>query len=151
MYYITCGFTGIYILLLLFCVGKPLWIEVTSRKELVGTVLLLVLGVVCKLVCLITSAKALHENGYVIEKEGLKGLFGRGLKARLITNIMQSMVFSVAWKAIEEQLNKPKAKPAACVDAPVPATKAVWTLPPVAGLSMESDAKAVVCPMTHFP
>ena len=87
----------------------------------------------------------------IIEKEGLKGLLGRGLKARLITNIMQSMVFSVAWKAIEEQLNKPKAKPAACVDAPVPATKAVWTLPPVAGLSMESDAKAVVCPMTHFP
>ena len=73
MHNITCGFTGYYVLLLLFCVGKPLWIEVTSRKELVGTVLLLVLGVVCKLVCLITSAKALHENGYVMEKEGLKG------------------------------------------------------------------------------
>jgi hypothetical protein len=28
-------------------------------------------------------------------------LFGRGLKTRLITNIAQSMVFSVFWKAIE--------------------------------------------------
>ena len=54
-------------------VGGPLWIEVLIREELVGTFLLLVLGVVCKLVCLITSAKALHENGYVMENEGLKG------------------------------------------------------------------------------
>jgi len=42
----------------------------------------------------------------VIEKDGYKGLFGRGLKTRLLTNIMQSMIFSVAWKAIEEELNK---------------------------------------------
>ena len=42
----------------------------------------------------------------VLAKDGLKGLFGRGLKTRLLTNICQSMVFSVAWKAIEEELNK---------------------------------------------
>jgi hypothetical protein len=42
----------------------------------------------------------------VLAKDGVKGLFGRGLKTRLITNICQSMVFSVAWKAIEEELNK---------------------------------------------
>lgn len=42
----------------------------------------------------------------VIEKDGLSGLFGRGLKTRLLTNIAQSMVFSVMWKAIEEELNK---------------------------------------------
>ena len=42
----------------------------------------------------------------VLAKDGMKGLFGRGLKTRLITNICQSMVFSVAWKAIEEELNK---------------------------------------------
>lgn len=42
----------------------------------------------------------------VIAKDGLKGLFGRGLQTRLITNICQSMIFSVAWKAIEEELNK---------------------------------------------
>ena len=35
----------------------------------------------------------------VIAKDGVAGLFGRGLKTRLITNIAQSMVFSVFWKA----------------------------------------------------
>lgn len=42
----------------------------------------------------------------VIEKDGLKGLFGRGLQTRIATNVLQAMVFSVAWKAIEEELNK---------------------------------------------
>ena len=54
-------------------IGGPLWLDVWIREELVGTYLLLVLGVVTKLVCLITSAKALHENGYVMENEGLRG------------------------------------------------------------------------------
>merc|ERR1719199_62241 len=42
----------------------------------------------------------------VVDKDGWSGLFGRGLQTRLLTNILQSMVFSVAWKAIEEELNK---------------------------------------------
>jgi len=42
----------------------------------------------------------------IIATDGIGGLFGRGLKVRLATNIAQSMVFSVAWKAIEESLNK---------------------------------------------
>lgn len=42
----------------------------------------------------------------IIAKDGLKGLFGRGLSTRLLTNMLQSMVFSVGWKAIEEELNK---------------------------------------------
>ena len=46
----------------------------------------------------------------VIQKDGLGALFGRGLQTRLLTNIMQSMVFSVAWKAIEEELSKGAAK-----------------------------------------
>lgn len=41
----------------------------------------------------------------ILKKDGVKGLFGRGLKTRLITNIAQSMVFSVFWKAIEKKLN----------------------------------------------
>ena len=50
----------------------------------------------------------------IIAKDGLKGLFGRGLTTRLITNMAQSMVFSVGWKAIEEELNnRAKAKAAA--------------------------------------
>jgi hypothetical protein len=51
----------------------------------------------------------------IIAKDGMKGLFGRGLKTRLITNICQSMVFSVAWKAIEEELHKRADKKAAAV------------------------------------
>merc|ERR1711862_858009 len=34
----------------------------------------------------------------IIEKDGLKGLFGRGLKTRLITNMIQSALFSILWK-----------------------------------------------------
>jgi hypothetical protein len=45
-------------------------------------------------------------------------LFGRGLKTRLITNIAQSMVFSVFWKAIEGKLNAAaEAKAAAAATA----------------------------------
>lgn len=35
----------------------------------------------------------------IIAKDGVKGLFGRGLTTRLLTNMLQSMVFSVGWKA----------------------------------------------------
>ena len=49
----------------------------------------------------------------VIETDGVAGLLGRGLKTRLITNIAQSMVFSGAWKAIEQKLNENADKKAA--------------------------------------
>ena len=49
----------------------------------------------------------------VLKTDGVAGLFGRGLKTRLITNIAQSMVFSVAWKAIEQKLNENADKKAA--------------------------------------
>ena len=49
----------------------------------------------------------------VLAKDGVAGLFGRGLKTRLITNIAQSMVFSVFWKAIEQKLNEAAEKKAA--------------------------------------
>ena len=42
----------------------------------------------------------------IVQKEGVTGLLGRGLKTRIITNGMQGMMFSVMWKAIEEQLRK---------------------------------------------
>ena len=56
----------------------------------------------------------------VLAKDGLKGLFGRGLQTRLITNICQSMVFSVAWKAIEEELTRRADKKEAADKAAVP-------------------------------
>lgn len=67
----------------------------------------------------------------IIAKDGLKGLFGRGLQTRITTNVLQAMVFSVAWKGIEEELNKraadkekAKAAAAAAKAAPVKGGKA---------------------------
>jgi len=42
----------------------------------------------------------------IIEKEGYAGLFGRGLKTRIITNGIQGAMFTIGWKAISEYLNK---------------------------------------------
>eukprot|EP00242_Pyramimonas_sp_CCMP2087_P005986 CAMPEP_0198225024 /NCGR_PEP_ID=MMETSP1445-20131203/99367_1 /TAXON_ID=36898 /ORGANISM="Pyramimonas sp., Strain CCMP2087" /LENGTH=390 /DNA_ID=CAMNT_0043904399 /DNA_START=248 /DNA_END=1420 /DNA_ORIENTATION=+ len=42
----------------------------------------------------------------IVETDGWKGLFGRGLPTRLLTNGLQGTFFSVVWKAIEENLLK---------------------------------------------
>ena len=42
----------------------------------------------------------------VINQDGLKGLFGRGLQTKIVANGMQGLLFSVLWKAIEEKINK---------------------------------------------
>merc|ERR1711879_909519 len=38
----------------------------------------------------------------IIEKEGMVGLFGRGLKTRILTNGMQGALFTVDWRAFAE-------------------------------------------------
>jgi len=38
----------------------------------------------------------------IIETDGVKGLLGRGLKIRIITNGVQGMLFSVLWKYFQE-------------------------------------------------
>lgn len=38
----------------------------------------------------------------IIEKDGVAGLFGRGLQTRLITNSVQGAVFSVLWKYFQQ-------------------------------------------------
>lgn len=43
---------------------------------------------------------------HVIDADGIVGLFGRGLKTRLLANGLQGMLFAVLWKAIEEQWRK---------------------------------------------
>merc|ERR1712194_583034 len=43
---------------------------------------------------------------HIVEKEGLAGLFGRGLKTRILTNGIQGALFTVGWKSISEYLNK---------------------------------------------
>jgi hypothetical protein len=40
----------------------------------------------------------------VVEKDGVQGLFLRGLGTRIIANGMQGMMFSVLWKYLEETL-----------------------------------------------
>jgi len=45
----------------------------------------------------------------IIEKDGYAGLFGRGLKTRIITNGVQGALFTIGWKAIAEYLDKSKA------------------------------------------
>lgn len=34
----------------------------------------------------------------VIEKDGVVGLFGRGLSTRIVTNGMQGLMFNVMWR-----------------------------------------------------
>merc|ERR1719265_1801526 len=42
----------------------------------------------------------------IIDKEGLGGLFGRGLKTRILTNGLQGALFTIGWRSISEWLNK---------------------------------------------
>lgn len=42
----------------------------------------------------------------IIEKDGYAGLFGRGLKTRILTNGIQGALFTIGWKAITEFMNK---------------------------------------------
>ena len=59
----------------------------------------------------------------ILAKDGVKGLFGRGLQTRLMTNMAQSMVFSVGWKA------RASSRP---LTAPFPAQNPVAALRPSA-------------------
>ncbi len=38
----------------------------------------------------------------IIETDGIKGLFGRGLQTRLLTNAIQGAVFSVLWRYFQQ-------------------------------------------------
>lgn len=42
----------------------------------------------------------------ILAKDGYIGLFGRGLKTRIATNGIQGMIFSVGWRAIQEELDR---------------------------------------------
>lgn len=44
----------------------------------------------------------------ILDADGLAGLFGRGLRTRIIANGFQGLTFSVIWKALEEKWNKDK-------------------------------------------
>ncbi|RYG64631.1 hypothetical protein EON64_13570, partial [archaeon] len=42
----------------------------------------------------------------VLKEDGVIGLMGRGLKTKIIANGLQGLMFSVLWKAIDEQFFK---------------------------------------------
>ena len=42
----------------------------------------------------------------IIDQEGVIGLLGRGLKTRILTNGLQGLMFSVAWKFLDEEIKK---------------------------------------------
>lgn len=44
----------------------------------------------------------------VVKQDGVLGLFGRGLKTRIIANGAQGLMFSVLWKYFDEQISGPK-------------------------------------------
>eukprot|EP00746_Dinoflagellata_sp_MGD_P132666 gnl/MRDRNA2_/MRDRNA2_66373_c0_seq1.p1 gnl/MRDRNA2_/MRDRNA2_66373_c0~~gnl/MRDRNA2_/MRDRNA2_66373_c0_seq1.p1 ORF type:complete len:288 (+),score=52.92 gnl/MRDRNA2_/MRDRNA2_66373_c0_seq1:98-961(+) len=44
----------------------------------------------------------------IVEKDGWAGLFGRGLKTRILTNGVQGALFTIGWKAIQEMIEKYK-------------------------------------------
>lgn len=40
---------------------------------------------------------------FIVEKDGVTGLFGRGLQTRLLTNAIQGALFSVLWKYFQRR------------------------------------------------
>ena len=48
----------------------------------------------------------MEAAGQIIAKDGIQGLFFRGLGTRLLANGVQGMAFSVGFKYFEEQLSK---------------------------------------------
>jgi len=42
----------------------------------------------------------------VVEKDGLIGLFGRGLRTRILANGLQGMLFTIIWKGVEERMRQ---------------------------------------------
>lgn len=53
-----------------------------------------------------TKVSYLKSAQEIIKKEGLIGLFGRGLKTRILTNGLQGLLFSILWKFFQETLAK---------------------------------------------
>jgi hypothetical protein len=57
----------------------------------------------------ITYPNAIRQ---VIAQDGVSGLFFRGLKTKILANGIQSMLFAVLWRAIEDELKKRSPPPA---------------------------------------
>lgn len=82
------------------------------RRALVGLMSSLVSDVCSNAIRVLKTYKqtSLEPIGYmeaanrIIEKDGLAGLFFRGLTSKLTANALNAMLFTVVWKAISERL-----------------------------------------------
>ena len=60
----------------------------------------------------IKTTKQTHEKNIsyhkvvneIVTKDGIKGLFFRGLKTRILANGLQSSMFSITWKYFEKEI-----------------------------------------------
>ena len=43
----------------------------------------------------------------ILAADGWKGLFGRGLGTRYLTNAIQSIVFTIIWRGLAEKISEP--------------------------------------------
>jgi hypothetical protein len=85
-----------------------------SRQALIGFIASVVSDTISNSLRVIKIYRQVHQTsvGYVeaakriLSQEGLRGLFGRGLKTRLLANGLQGLLFSVLWKAIQDALGK---------------------------------------------
>eukprot|EP01064_Diplonema_japonicum_P012630 TRINITY_DN20031_c0_g1_i1.p1 TRINITY_DN20031_c0_g1~~TRINITY_DN20031_c0_g1_i1.p1 ORF type:complete len:328 (+),score=48.66 TRINITY_DN20031_c0_g1_i1:68-985(+) len=49
-----------------------------------------------------TSTGYIEAARIVVQKDGLRGLFGRGLVTRLLVNVLQGVFFTIIWRALSE-------------------------------------------------
>ena len=85
--------------------------EKTMRNASIGFTSSLMSDVICNVFQVLKTTKQTHHEKItylkvaeeVIEKEGLVGLLGRGLKTRILCNCIQGMMFSVIWKYLQEK------------------------------------------------
>lgn len=55
----------------------------------------------------------LKQANAIVDKDGLEGLFFRGLNIKLISNAISAILFSVLWKYFMDMWNKSSEKAAA--------------------------------------
>ncbi|GAA5830276.1 hypothetical protein JCM3766R1_002852 [Sporobolomyces carnicolor] len=83
-----------------------------SRQALIGFVSSVVSDTISNSLRVVKTYRQTAEEdvGYrqatreILKKEGPRGLFGRGLKTRLLANGLQGIIFSVLWKVFQDLL-----------------------------------------------
>jgi hypothetical protein len=91
-------------------------IESFSRYAFIGFCSSITSDTVSNSLRVLKTSKQTYPIGYnpsylditkdIINKDGFKGLFGRGLKIKIISNGIQGIMFSILWKTFENILNK---------------------------------------------